>query len=288
MAAKSSVDGLWKYIKERENIRVLRACDEPWPWTKDKILQMYKFTNVQREYDRTSKIFKALYEGHRAVNSALLLYNCGVARYFGTAEFYARLGWQTSYDPTSIMRCARDMIEAGKPVFTRAYVITNGGLSMPKEEYVATHPLKALWHAKEEIVTAIHTHQRWQMGYEVLHKLDGFGGTGFMAKEVLMDYIQFSPSLADWFTFTPVGPGALRGLGRIYYQNPNFKFNASVAQGIIHNIWEVLRGPWQMLHPLARPLSCSDVQFCLCEYDKYERTRLREGKPKNKYVRRDK
>jgi hypothetical protein len=49
-------------------------------------------------------------------------------------------------------------------------------------------------------------------------------------------------------------------------------------------MWGQLAPRWAKLSPLARALSCSDVQFCLCEYDKYERTRLGEGKPKNKYI----
>ena len=51
-----------------------------------------------------------------------------------------------------------------------------------------------------------------------LRKVTGFGGSGFMAKEVLLDAIKW-PSLAnmvvdgDW---TPPGPGARRGLNRLH------------------------------------------------------------------------
>jgi hypothetical protein len=96
-----------------------------------------------------------------------------------------------------------------------------------------------------------------------------------------MDLIQFV-RVKDRDTFTPIGPGALRGLGRILAQDPRYKAKRPLEE--VRTIWETLRPGWEMYFPLARPLSCSDVQFCLCEYDKYERTRLGEGKPKNKYV----
>jgi hypothetical protein len=34
-------------------------------------------------------------------------------------------------------------------------------------------------------------------------------------------------------------------------------------------------------------LELHDIQFQLCEFDKYERVRLGEGRPKSKYVRRN-
>jgi hypothetical protein len=284
MATKSSVDGLWKYMQEREKIRINRAHGKAWPWTQDKILQAYKFTNVQREHDKTSKVFKEVYEAFRhSYTPNVLLYNCGVARYFGTAEFYASVGWQSDYNPKALVDKARDRMYAQKPVFTRAYVITNGGLSMPKEEYVVTRPLKALWEHAAEIVDTIDKTKTWEAGYRILHTLEGFGGTGFMCKEVLMDYIQFieGDDLMDWQTFTPVGPGALRGLERIA------RGKVRDPGAAIFDIYLHLRKSWTAFHPLARALSCSDIQFCLCEYDKYERTRLGEGKPKNKYTHRE-
>ena len=45
----------YSFMVKRENIRLRKEAKEPWPWTEDKILQTYKFTNVKREHDRTTK-----------------------------------------------------------------------------------------------------------------------------------------------------------------------------------------------------------------------------------------
>ena len=42
------------FIKERESIRLKRLNGDEWPWTKDRILRDYKFTNVSRNYDQGS------------------------------------------------------------------------------------------------------------------------------------------------------------------------------------------------------------------------------------------
>lgn len=278
--------GLWKYIQERERIRKRRLSGKGWPWTQDPILQTGKFTNVQREHDRTSKEFASVYRGHTdSAPGWLFLYNCAVARWFGTAEFYTSLGWQSGYSPLRLKDHAVTRMAAGKPVFTRAYVVTNGGRSMPKPEYVADVVLHEVWWASKSVASVIDETRSWRQGAQVLSRCEGHGGTGFMAKEVLLDYIQFMPALVDWDTWTPVGPGALRGLGRLLVQDPYAKMKDPL--GAILALLPGLQKKWAKESPLARKLSAHDVQFCLCEYDKYERVRLGEGKMKNQYVRSD-
>jgi hypothetical protein len=284
---KSSIAGLWAYIKERENIRLRKEAGQPWPWTKDKILQSGKFTNVQREYDRTTKEFHSVFSHHyRTAPPEVLLLNCAIARWFGTAEFYHSLGWQSSFNAYVLESAANARMAAGRAVFTRAYVITNGGQSIPKTEYVSHKVLASLWFRAKGVVERIDQTRTWRAGYDQLRHAEGHGGTGFMAKEVLLDYITYVPALVDRYGWTPVGPGAMRGLGRILAQDPNAK-----AKDPLDTILLILDkvGPWwQEMSYGQRALSAHDIQFCLCEYDKYERVRLGEGKMKNQYERKEK
>ena len=39
------------WINERHRIYLNKEADKEWPWTKDEIMQTYKFTNVFRELD---------------------------------------------------------------------------------------------------------------------------------------------------------------------------------------------------------------------------------------------
>jgi hypothetical protein len=283
-----NTDSFWNYIRAREGIRLARAAGAPFPWTEDEILSKYKFTNVRRLHDKTTQWFLGVLKKNLDRPAAEVLYNCGIFRYHGTKEFFLHLGWQDEHCPLYMESVARAMIDAGEQVYTGAYIITNGGRHGFKETVVAGF-LGELWEHADQIVTAIETTLTWEAGYDILAKCDGFGGSGFMAKEVLQDYLLWRraaggdglPPLLDELSWTPVGPGARRGLNRlagrpVRFQQPARKFLAELVEimpEISGRFWETF----------GEELTAHDVQFCLCEFDKYERVRLGEGRPRSKY-----
>ena len=48
----SELETFWYWINERQRIYDMRAAGQAKPWTKDEILQQYKFTNAFRQLDR--------------------------------------------------------------------------------------------------------------------------------------------------------------------------------------------------------------------------------------------
>src|SRR5687768_4604489 len=60
----------WKFAAERQNIFFKRLNNQKFPWTKDKILNDYKFTNVYRASDRVSQylIRNVIYQGNKDLN----------------------------------------------------------------------------------------------------------------------------------------------------------------------------------------------------------------------------
>lgn len=277
------------FMIERENIRIKKEGGESWPWTDDPILRDFKFTNVHRYDDRTSRKFAKLYRECIVprVPPWQTLYCCGVLRYFGTVNFMNALSFKTltTHDARELILRAGTMRRAGEKVFTSAYVITNGGRSEPKENVVADY-LGGLWAQAGLIVTEGATYQSWEAMYKTMFKLPGFGGSGFMAKEVLQDFMMAYPeaSLLDRNIWTPMGPGGRRGMNRMHDRRVDFhqselKFISECIQlcGMVKDWWPE---DWT-------PLSSHDVQFQLCEFDKYSRVLTGEGKPKSRYVRKE-
>jgi hypothetical protein len=272
------------FMIERENIRLRKEDNEPWPWTQDHILQTYKFTNVHRSDDRTTREFKKIYDELMAFSTPpQILYACGVCRYFGAAEFIKNLprGLLINWDPEKLMAMAQYRRMRGLKVFTSAYVITNGGRPEPKEKVVVDY-LAGLWNASAQIFDKLTTTGTWQAGYRELVQLPGFGGSGFMAKEVLQDFLMNYPlgPLSDRDTWTPMGPGGRRGMNRVMLRDLDFtqsetKFikECQELRTQVLNLWPV---SWV-------PLTAHDVQFQLCEFDKYMRVKMGTGKPKALY-----
>ena len=61
-------DTYWKFAAERQSIFFKKVNKHPLPWTKDPILEKYKFTNAYRASDRISQylIKEVIYKGNRS------------------------------------------------------------------------------------------------------------------------------------------------------------------------------------------------------------------------------
>lgn len=277
-------DSFFEFMCKRERLRLRKEAGEPWPWSDDDILNTYKFTNVKREHDRTTRWMREHWTGPNKQRPAgEIIFNCALFRYFGTWEFAEAVGWQRDWEPQKVIRTAKERTRQGQRVFTGAYIIPTLGYRGPKSEAVCNLVLTPLWEAKERIANVAQSSWCWRAVALEMKALPGFGGTGFMTKEVLQDVMQ-TPVLSgavDRNSWCPAGPGARRGLNRISGRH----LNASVMD-------ERLLSEMQRLFELASTemptwmpeLELHDIQFQLCEFDKYERVRKGEGRPKSRYV----
>ena len=275
----------YEFIQERESIRLKKEAGEPWPWTNDKILQTYKFTNVNREHDKTTRWMREHWTGPNEHQSyGIQLFNCAFFRYFGTIEFAEAAGYQTAFDNPvvlkQVMDLAADRLSCKKKVFTGAYIITNQGISAPKQEVVCKKFLAPFWEASADLAYLAAQTRSWQVVANGMMKLKGFGGSGFMTKEVLQDALQtpIFEGCVDRNTWCLIGPGARRGLNRFAGRNVKDKVSFNQMLDEMIELYEQRREYWE---GIELDLHC--IQFQLCEFDKYERVRLGEGRPRSRY-----
>jgi hypothetical protein len=277
---------LFAWIKERYSIKLKKDAGKPKPWTKDQILMNYRFCNVHREDDTVTKwireSWREPYDSDknlwfamtvaRLVNWPETLYELAPAVFTGGSK--CAVTWR----PEVFIREMHARRTSGMKVFSGAYIVGTSGRTMDKAEYLATHVLTPLWNERHRVVGAFTTlaglHQ-WLMNFQ------GMGS--FMAAQVVADvkYQTMWRSAPDWETFAAPGPGSQRGLNRIFGGEPDKPWKG--------NSWYTgLMMLKKEIDPLVAkagmpPLHAQDLQNCLCEFDKYERTRLGEGKPRSKY-----
>lgn len=293
----SRAPAFYAFMRERENVRLRKEAGDFFPWTQDPILQSYKFTNVYRHFDKTSQKLKELfYNDHFDDDPKSILMNAALFRYFGTYEFAEVIGWQEydNFDFEGIKEAAKTRLANRERVFTGAYVITNQGISAPKQEVVVDIFLQALWEASPVICDIVKTTDSWKLVADRMREIKGFGGSGFMTKETLLDttYCNFWGSVKDmhgqqftnpkdWETWTPIGPGARRGAARVSGDELCDKpLTEKSAMDTIMRLHEAQEVEWP---DDWEPLSPHDVQFQLCEFDKYERVRFGQGRPRSVY-----
>jgi hypothetical protein len=163
--------------------------------TSDPILAEYKFTNVLRSNDRTTRWLKReWYDKNRHQPDEIQALNCAIARYFGRIEFLEDLGYQESWNPSYILDTARRRFREKKPVFTGAYIITNQGMTDPKEEIVVNCFLSPYRNELQRLCEIALRTNSWQSVSEGMSGLPGMGP--FMTKEILLDW-QLTPLLEN-------------------------------------------------------------------------------------------
>lgn len=278
----------YNFMIKREQVRRDKAAGLPWPWTDDAILRDFKFTNVKRSHDTTSQKFIEIYAANKHAPAEQVLLNCAIARYFGRWEFLHALGWQEEFRPNHIIDQVQARTAAKLPVWTGAYVITNGGIRDDKEQVVVRRYLTSLMSCATLLAEIAEGQAAWQPVAERMASLEGFGGTGFMTKEVLLDcmlasgpgYGFFPNGVTDRNNWTPCGPGAKRGINRVLKLHHACPLDKDRALATMRQLYEQRAHHWPVDFV---ELELSDIQFQLCEFDKYERVRLGQGRPRSKY-----
>jgi hypothetical protein len=263
------------WITERENIRLNRLNGLRKPWTKDPILQQYRFCNVRRMDDRVSQwLYENWYLPNLDLDDRNMLLACGLARFINRPDSLEVIGYPHRFDPKSIKRKLREYRDQGNPVFNGAYMV-RGNDGMDKIKYVVDYCVSPLKRLLKKIDPS-----SMRATWEVLKESYGIGS--FMAGQIVADLRWgFTGEWFDRETWAPLGPGSLRGMNRLL-GNP-IKTPMTQVQ-FENNLLELINRCYESLPKwITDRLEAIDYQNCLCEFDKYQRVSLGEGEPKQRY-----
>lgn len=279
---------LLKFMLERHAIWVRRQAhtNEAAPFTADPILAKYKFTNVYRELDRvTIWIRKCIREPY--AKNPNLWFMLAMARQIGWPPTLRELMnsnddvWprHKSWNWRLTMNAMRKRAARGEKVYTGAYMLNAHGENRPEIEghgkfdkplFTCRLVLHDLW--KDRAIVEPRMHRSIQEATETF--LPYFGWGGFMSYEVACDlrYTRYLDTAPDVLSWAHAGPGALRGLRRVTGVLPKKRD----ALELMREVHERIAPVW----PYKPKLELREIEHSLCEFDKYERVRLGEGKPR--------
>jgi hypothetical protein len=258
------------WIKERESVRKAKESGLPKPWTTDPLLLSFRFCNVRRMDDRVSReLFERWYPRHAV--------RCGAEL---TCALFARLiNWPEALDEVIDLDAARgvllDRAARGKKVFTGAYVVPG----VPgKNKVDSICDLIDTISASCLTVLKPSMRETWA---ELL-KFDGMGS--FLAGQVVAD-LAHTPAGWHWpdiETWAPLGPGSARGINRLRGIQKDKAVSQAEFENLLPELIAVLRPEIEDIW-VDRTLHAMDLQNALCEYDKFRRLQLQEGKVRAKY-----
>jgi hypothetical protein len=314
------------YARERHSIYLRRASGKPRPWTQDPILQEFRFTNVFREFDKTTAWFRQHVRDPLRNKPEVLLatvafrllnrIEIGEAVFLqgvldgGTAwEVYRDGGGAHKGDfcSTRILRQAIKAFCKKGPYVTGAYIISTppgykklDGVMKIIEDFATRKCERTgcgyqdwMCGAKRMLdergkITLEQTHE-WLGGFPYLGKFHAYEIVTDLRHTALLDK---APDINSWAN---MGPGARRGLNRIHERS-----RSEIGAGSKRKLWGLpieekqAQKEMQVLLQQSRlvkywPFTANaktpawemrDVEHTLCEFDKYERVRTGEGRPR--------
>ena len=283
--SKPTVEDLFLFMEKRHQIYLDREAGKSYPWTDDPILGKFRFCNIYRELDTVTKWIREKwrepYEDHQ-----YLWFAMAVARYINFPETLAAIGfphygWERR-DRDRAQEIMEGRLKQGKQVFTGAYMILGGNGELGKIEDIVQNTLGNVW--RDRAIWLEDPPQTIQAATVWFTKHRGFGG--FMAYEAVTDlrHTSWLRNAPDIMTWANAGPGAIRGLNRLY--GFPLKKGMSQAKALIL-MQDILlqatkRKTW-IPDIQQRGLEMRDIEHSLCEFDKYQRVLLGEGTPRSLY-----
>ena len=267
------MDILVYWMIERDRIRARKESGAPKPWTADPLLRDYRWCNVRRMDDRVSRWLFAYWYGDRDDAEHQLL-----------DAMYGRLiNWPDTLSEIADYRRpeqARDVLgrraSRREKVFTGAYVIP--GVPGRKKVDSVCYLVEMVERCAARIIGCGSMQATWRA-------MTGFDGIGsFLAGQIVADLAQLGFGLGwpDRETWAPLGPGSARGinrlLGRPKDQAVRQKEFDQLLPALITELRPRVTDLWRDRHLVAM-----DIQNCLCEFDKYRRLTLGEGKVRARY-----
>lgn len=283
-----SMQSLLYFAWEREVIRIVKERGGEQPYTKDPVLAKYKFTNIRRKDDRVSRwiIENVIKSNAERQDLWFILLITRIINWPPTLQFLIDkdilFRAAEEFDPVEFSTAVEEFKSIGNKVYSGAYMVyptkmDPGGV---KSLAIAKHiikPATSLSYEIDHILFSLTPNiERF-----VRELATSFGISSFMAGQVAADltYCDQLGTAEDLLTYAPIGPGSSRGLNYLHNRTPFAAWSQKDFNEDLINIRN------RVISEVGiDDLTLHDVQNVMCEYSKYCRTVLGEGKPKTVYL----
>jgi hypothetical protein len=266
-------DTYWKFAHARQRIYFARLRGARGPWTQDPILGAYRFTNCYRAADRVSQqlIREVIYEGDQDWSE--VFYRTVLFKLFNRNSTWQLLcrargvpAW-TSHDYSDMDQVLGDALDAGKRLYSAAYVIPPPQLGELRKHRNHLRLIELMMAASAPARVAEAGSLRDV--FDILRSFPAFGN--FLAYQFAIDLNYTAELDFDEMQFVVPGPGARDGIRKCFGQAAD-----GIEAEIIRYVTDTQEQHFARLGLSfaslgGRRLQLIDCQNLFCEVDKYAR-----------------
>ena len=278
------------YVTERYNIHILKDIKkQPYPWTEDIFLSMYKFTNVRREHDKNSRYLLQKMKEHGNLLSYNMLGNILVFRLFNKIETFELLGGWIDFENYNeeLIRHQLSNVPKGYVYFTNAYLSSGMKRSFnrynPQEKMRVINIPNVVNQFLTEMYEAVLVSESPQDIIEALKIIDGI--SNFISYQLFVDmtYLDNFPWSENEFVMSGIGCE----LGLSYLFDDRDGLSSEELLFWLRDNCPITR-EWCMKHMTDLPeedryMNVMSLENCMCEFGKYMKTKLGVGRPRSRY-----
>jgi len=270
-------DSYWRFAAERQNIFFKRILGEKRPWTDDRTLATFKFTNAYRASDRVSQflIRNVIYRNDLPNDETEVVFRILLFKLFNKIDTWKTLEREigsivwANYDFTRFDRVLTKAMQHGERIYSAAYIMPPGSAAFGFKAKHQNH-LKLLEKMMtEEMPKRLADTRSMQQGFELLRSYPTIGD--FLAYQFVTDINYSNVTNFSEMDFVVPGPGARDGLRKCFADPGGLSEPELIRMVADIQEHEFERLDIQFPTLWGRRLQLIDCQNLFCEIDKYAR-----------------
>lgn len=268
-------DTYWKFAAERQSVFFNRFNGESYPWTKDKILNQHKFTNIYRATDRVSQylIKNVIYKGSQKPEEIffrLILFK--TFNRISTWEFleseFGRISFK-DYSFKQYDKVLSEVMQHQIPIYSAAYIMASGRSRFGYKRKHQNHLRLIELMIREKVPHKLQHCKSMSEAYNLLHSYPTIGD--FLAYQYVTDINYSTLTNFTEMEFVKAGPGAKDGIVKCFKDFGGYSFEDIIYLMADNQDHEFDRLNLDFKNLWGRRLQLIDCQNIFCEVDKYSR-----------------
>lgn len=265
----------WYFASERQQVFEKRLAGEPGPWTEDTILQEYKFCNVFRAADRVSQyMIRDVCYHTEPCSDEDRLFQIVAFRTLSKSETWDNIRAFLGRQPTladlssgSFTDAIEHAIELQDSIYTGAFILCANNAYGQSKKYLNHVELFRHMFLADNLGKKLQAAQSLNAVFALLRSYPLMGN--FMAYQTAIDLNYSSLINFDENDFTVPGPGALRGMQKVFEDLGDYEPTEIIQWMVDHQEAEFKRLKLPPATLFGRKLHAIDCQGLFCETDKY-------------------